>query len=102
MPSKPSSSANRARAATSLQGIRCWATSKPNLIAAPSAEWRVRSFLALAVHEEIDSLVEERDVTGDALALRQRRTVRPDDILLKFVADARRPVLGSALVGAVR
>src|ERR1700690_2876338 len=111
MPSKPSSSAKRARAATSLHGMRCWAISKPNLKVhlsincgmanRGSGESRLRAVLAHAVDEQVDAFVVERDVAGDGLALRQRRTVRPHEVLLQLVAGPDRPVFGLALVRAV-
>src|SRR5665213_1795495 len=101
MPSNPTSSAKRARPATSLHGIRCWAMSNPNLTWTPSAESRLRSFLALTVDEHVDALVEERNVPGDALAFRPPCAARPHDVLFQPLADTGRPVLRLPLVRTV-
>src|SRR5215475_5635786 len=102
-PSKPNASANCTRDAFSFQDIRCWATSSPNRIvgyfspvstmseriaADRSAERRVRPATALAVDDQVDALVVERDEPGDPFAFRKRRRVRPCDVGLDPVADA--------------
>src|SRR5207237_4598196 len=64
-PSKPSCSANCARATTSWNGTRCWAMSRPNRIGCrlpreSLRELRVRTFRALTVDHEVDALVVQR------------------------------------------
>src|SRR5262249_61581980 len=82
-----------------------WAMSNPNLTFPPlraSRASRLRSFPAFSVDEKVDALVVERDVAGNAFALRQRRTVRPRDVLHQVVAGAGRPVFGLSLVRTPR
>src|SRR5215467_3371719 len=67
-----------------------------------SAEFCVRPLLEDSVEVEVDLLVVEAGEPGDLLALRQRRPVDPDEVLVDCGAGIQGPVAGGALVWAVR
>src|SRR5438477_8193035 len=61
-----------------------------------------RPLLCLAVHFEVDALVEEADQVADRLGVAVRLRVRPGEIFVERVAGAHMPVRGEALVRAAR
>src|SRR5207248_7300878 len=67
----------------------------------PRGPGRLWPRLELAVDEEIDSFVVERQQVFDSGALGDRVGIRPHQVLVNLVANAHGPVAGAAFVRAL-